>query len=426
MIIQWAGYALLWTALLSLFGACAESLIAGRQFPRRMLWLATMLASATLPAVVSFAAQPRVIAATFGAGASSPASDTSGASVSLLGWNQVAVVAWVISSLAVAAWLVFVHLHLQRSLRVARPSDVDGLAAVVSPEFGPAVVGVLRPRVVVPEWVLLLPVADRRPILLHELEHKEARDPLTQLAALCLVVACPWNPALWWQLQRLRLAIELDCDARVVRRHKLDPVHYGEVLLSARAITPPSLVSVLALVEHRSVLGRRIDALVARKRASLAATLGAMCGSTGVIAALALIPAPAMRTRIRLEPTKANEPAVVATATATPTRGAQATRTAVAGTVERSGTTASVRSSRATRVLPSTVPPARIIPSSEEPAIASPTVAPLPVQRMGRAMLVRAAPIPRRSELDSTAAAGGIMGARAGGAPRAVVRPPTP
>jgi hypothetical protein len=27
-----------------------------------------------------------------------------------------------------------------------------------------------------------------------------------------------WNPLLWWQWNRLRLAIELDCDLRVLRR----------------------------------------------------------------------------------------------------------------------------------------------------------------------------------------------------------------
>jgi hypothetical protein len=30
------------------------------------------------------------------------------------------------------------------------------------------------------------------------------------------VAALPWNVALWWQLMRLRAAIELDCDKRVV------------------------------------------------------------------------------------------------------------------------------------------------------------------------------------------------------------------
>ena len=44
----------------------------------------------------------------------------------------------------------------------------------------------------------------------------------------CLVLA-PWNVALWWQLRRLGLAIEVDCDHRVVAALGDAPT-YGELL----------------------------------------------------------------------------------------------------------------------------------------------------------------------------------------------------
>ena len=41
---------------------------------------------------------------------------------------------------------------------------------------------------------------------------------VTLMTAGLAAVLLPWNLPVWWQLRRLRLAIEVDCDARVVRR----------------------------------------------------------------------------------------------------------------------------------------------------------------------------------------------------------------
>ncbi|UUZ52386.1 hypothetical protein LP419_22985 [Massilia sp. H-1] len=43
-----------------------------------------------------------------------------------------------------------------------------------------------------------------------------ARDPQLLGLALLVLVAMPWNLPMWWQLRRLRHAIEVDCDARVL------------------------------------------------------------------------------------------------------------------------------------------------------------------------------------------------------------------
>jgi len=74
--------------------------------------------------------------------------------------------------------------------------------------------------------------------------------------ALALVLA-PWNPALWWQLRRLRLAVEMDCDARVLSRGHHAP-DYGALLLQVghrRARLP---LGAPALGEPASFLERRI------------------------------------------------------------------------------------------------------------------------------------------------------------------------
>ncbi len=64
------------------------------------------------------------------------------------------------------------------------------------------------------------PLETRAIALAHEREHIMARDRLLSLFALVLLIVMPWNPALHWQVRRLRLAIEVDCDARVVYQRR--------------------------------------------------------------------------------------------------------------------------------------------------------------------------------------------------------------
>ena len=56
-----------------------------------------------------------------------------------------------------------------------------------------------------------------------------ARRALLFVASLPLLLA-PWNLALWWELRRLCLAVEMDCDNRVVAALG-DPNAYGDLLL---------------------------------------------------------------------------------------------------------------------------------------------------------------------------------------------------
>jgi TonB family protein len=99
-------------------------------------------------------------------------------------------------------------------------------------------------------------------MLLHEGEHVRAGDTRLVLAGLLLLAAAPWNIPLWWQFRRLRQAIELDCDARVLKRAP-DARRYGSLLLEVgRRRTAP--VMVVALADPPSFLERRIRLITAR------------------------------------------------------------------------------------------------------------------------------------------------------------------
>ena len=86
----------------------------------------------------------------------------------------------------------------------------------MSDDIGPAVIGFWRPEIVVPKWLLCADQHVMRLALAHESEHVRARDPLLLLAGTVAIVLLPWNLPLWWQWRRLRLSIEVDCDARVL------------------------------------------------------------------------------------------------------------------------------------------------------------------------------------------------------------------
>jgi TonB family protein len=129
---------------------------------------------------------------------------------------------------------------------------------LVSADTGPAVVGWIHGRIVVPEWVVRdADPSVRRMILQHETEHIVAGDPRMLAFALVCVALVPWSPAAWWQLRRLRLAMEVDCDARVLAR-RADVRAYGELLLEVGRRGAGTRLPVAAMSEPRSFLERRI------------------------------------------------------------------------------------------------------------------------------------------------------------------------
>jgi TonB family protein len=139
---------------------------------------------------------------------------------------------------------------------------VDGVPVLVRDGVGPATIGVRRHEVLVPPSVLDLEEPLRRLVLRHEAEHRAARDPLLLLAAGVAVALFPWNVALWVIARRVRLAIETDCDARVLDAGA-DPDRYGRLLLLF-ARHQRAVPLALTLAAPPSHLERRIIAMRSR------------------------------------------------------------------------------------------------------------------------------------------------------------------
>lgn len=99
---------------------------------------------------------------------------------------------------------------LRQSLGVTRRFRIVETAE----EFGPAVLGVLRPILVMPLSMMTgLPPEALRAILAHELAHVRRHDYLLNLVQMVIEAVLFFNPAVWWISRQIRIEREACCDA---------------------------------------------------------------------------------------------------------------------------------------------------------------------------------------------------------------------
>ncbi|HEY6457123.1 MAG TPA: M56 family metallopeptidase [Steroidobacteraceae bacterium] len=131
-------------------------------------------------------------------------------------------------------------------------------------DIGPAVFGLVRPAIVVPRWLLDEAVATRDAAMSHENQHIAARDPVLLLVALLLLAVAPWNLPLWWQLRRLKLAIEVDCDTRVLGAG-VDRRLYADTLLRINQYVGKMPLGAVAIVGRATQTESRIRAMMTKR-----------------------------------------------------------------------------------------------------------------------------------------------------------------
>src|SRR4051812_14379136 len=196
-------YVTLVGACLTLAGILIKSLLPSAA-PRRWLWCLIIPASIILPGYYRFHHNVSVMAMEHQAGMGS---------MGFLDWwarsdvyNAVINRGWYIASITLIAIFILNALHVSWVLYLSRrnqastgaPATLDGVSVLVTDSLGPATVGLIRSRVVLPKWVLALPGAQRRYVVRHEEEHRRAHDVhLLVLFSLPLILM-PWNLAFWW------------------------------------------------------------------------------------------------------------------------------------------------------------------------------------------------------------------------------------
>jgi len=81
----------------------------------------------------------------------------------------------------------------------------------------PTAIGLIRPAVVIPNWVLQeLSTDELNQILLHEFEHLCRWDDWTNLAVQCIKAIFFFHPVVWWIERKTALEREMACDDAVL------------------------------------------------------------------------------------------------------------------------------------------------------------------------------------------------------------------
>jgi bla regulator protein blaR1 len=294
-------YVVIIGVLLSVAALVAEHAAKQRGGSRRWLWLGTIIASLLLPLIMSSVTfqVPELLQSTTD---SKPIvlRDTTSVQLPLavLDLGMPADQAqphhldtllhrlWLGTSLLMLALLLLSGTLLYRRKRHWAAAGLCQTRVLVAPDIGPAVVGLLRPCIVVPEWLLHESPARQQLVIAHEQSHLEARDPQLLTFALCLLVAMPWNLPLWWQLHRLRRAIEVDCDARVLRGgHSV--AGYCDTLIQVGQNQSRYIGAVAAMSESGSFLEQRIKIMLLKPGKWARLTALAMIGASVGMAAFA-------------------------------------------------------------------------------------------------------------------------------------------
>ena len=107
------------------------------------------------------------------------------------------------------------------------------VVSITTSNFGPAVYGLIQPRIVIPESVLdQVSDEELRPVIAHELIHIKRRD--TWVGMLQLVAAVCWwfHPLAWIAIRRLSESLELVTDDDVVAVAGVKEHDYAHSLLS--------------------------------------------------------------------------------------------------------------------------------------------------------------------------------------------------
>lgn len=288
----WIVYSLLVSACAACVALAADAMMRAARRPTRWVWAATFVAGTIIPALV--AVRPRVVSsvAPIGSVSSFELTGTSVAQAATMSIDAWLSLAWVAATLGVVFVLLVGLVQLSRARRRADRGMLAGREIALTADLGPGALPFGNPKILVPRWASSLPADAARLLVIHEEEHVKAGDARLLMGAAIVLAAMPWNVVLWWSLRRLRTAIELDCDARVLRSEpSIAP--YAELLLqvAGRGRAAPAL---LALTDSTAQLKTRIDAMTTFRHMSRSrrVALGAFAVAALVVGCETRRPAP--------------------------------------------------------------------------------------------------------------------------------------
>ncbi|MBS0361763.1 MAG: TonB family protein [Proteobacteria bacterium] len=196
---------------------------------------------------------------------------------------------WIAGGLAAAGLLARRQARFVASLGRLTPLPQPRLYRAERAGVGPAVVGVIRPKVVAPADFETRFAADERALILaHEAQHLSAHDAAINALACALQCLCWFNPLVHLAARLMRVDQELACDAAVVGRFPEQRRAYAELLLKTQLFAQPLPLGCHWPAGAEHPLKARIAMLKsplparAARRLGAAVTLAACAGAAGL------------------------------------------------------------------------------------------------------------------------------------------------
>jgi len=298
---EWILYILIVSSLISVAAWIAERSARLSRHSTRWIWLVSMIASLAIPSIISSVSiqVPSIVAPTISSHAITLRDNTLAqlspqawmhqaiSTTALVQWDRLLRNAWTTLSVMLLLLIFASAVHLSLHKRQWSEATLLGVPVYLSQDTGPAVVGLMNPRIVIPQWIIQSSTIDKSLVIAHEQSHLHAGDQRVLTIALCLLVLMPWNIPLWWQLKRLRHAIEVDCDARVLRAGHA-PELYGETLIEVGQRQSSFVGAVAAMSESASFLEQRITIMMYRPSKSIFLSATALTVLAISVAAIAV------------------------------------------------------------------------------------------------------------------------------------------
>ncbi len=284
---------------LTLAGSAATVLALAVRLPLRRLagaeaaylcWLTVPVAlgAAALPALEQAPAVVLALAPTFNT--STMVGSATGTGIDWLAWT---VRLWLAGVVATGALFSLGQRAFVRKLGPLQ--ERDGVFFATDANCGPALLGLLRPIVVVPADFASRYTADEQALIIaHERQHAARRDPVANAVLAMLQCVFWFNPLIHIAHARFRFDQELACDAAVMARHASMRQTYASAMLKTQATGAPALAAChwqsshplkerIMQLKHTSSTSRRraghlIIALLAA--ASVFGTVTARAGAT--------------------------------------------------------------------------------------------------------------------------------------------------
>ncbi|WP_404712533.1 M56 family metallopeptidase [Sphingomonas sp. MMS24-J13] len=205
-------------------------------------------------------------------------------------WVMVVFMIWLGGALLHFCWQMglyrrFLSAALRGSALLCRTC---GIAIHCGPHVGgPAAVGILRRRILLPaDFTTRYDPAERRLVLAHEVAHHVRGDLIANAAALAILSLHWFNPLAYRAYRAFRVDQELACDATVLADEapEATPVYGAALVKSVHAATPAAACA----IGSAAMLKRRLKMMAKPNRSRLRRIGGGLIAGATIAGGLAL------------------------------------------------------------------------------------------------------------------------------------------